>query len=163
MGVSRVMDGIPIVEELSFALHSLVKRQRIRWTLRKALLETLSSGGADAAIPEVYSREFLMRSLELRMLGLSDSAQRNGWRRFSFVRFSFSGLESIRHECGETAENLLIAQIGQWLALLVRAEDVLGRLTPNSFAFILPDTPLEEADIVMHRIVGVTGIPICCR
>lgn len=157
MGASRVMDGIPIIAELIFALHSLVKRQRTRWALKHALLDTLSSGGSDAAIEEVYSREFLMRSLELRMQGLSNSAHRNGWRRFSFVRFSFSGLNSIRHECGEEAERCLIAQIGQWLALLVRAEDIVGRFTPDSFAFILPDTPLNEADVVMQRIAGVVG------
>lgn len=156
MGASRVIDGVPVVEELRFALHVMIRRQRMRWSLRRRLAETLLASGADSVISEVYSRDFLIKSLEQR-IKISGNPPRNSSHRFSLVTFSFAGLDAMRHEFGEKAERDLLKQIGQWLTLLVRAEDMVARLTPVNFAIILADTPLDEADIVMQRIAGVIG------
>lgn len=156
MGASRVIDGVPVVEELRFALHVMIRRQRMRWSLRRSLAETLLAGGADSEISEVYGRDFLIQSLEQR-IKVSGNNPRNSSHRFSLVTFSFAGLDAMRHEFGEKAERNLLKQIGQWLTLLVRAEDVVARLTPVNFAIVLADTPLNEADIVMQRIAGVIG------
>ncbi|AMW35213.1 diguanylate cyclase [Haematospirillum jordaniae] len=158
MGASRVIDGVPVIQDLRFSLHVLIRRQRMRWALRRSLGETLTTGSdADNNMPEVYSRNFLMQSLESRIREAAASSLRNRSHRFSFVTFAFAGLDAMRHDFGEKAEHDLLRQIGQWLTLLVRAEDMVARLTPVNFAVILADTPLDEADVVMQRIAGVIG------
>ncbi|HIJ64269.1 MAG TPA: diguanylate cyclase, partial [Rhodospirillaceae bacterium] len=43
----------------------------------------------------------------------------------------------------------------QWITSLLRGEDLTVRYDENEFCVVLPDTPKDEAEIVMNRIAGV--------
>lgn len=150
MGASSALGMAPSANELRFTLRMLVRRQRLRWALRRDLGNLLTAATVDPVIPGVYSRSFLEHCLSVR---LSEQGARR--RRFSVIGLAFAGVDAIRHEFGEDSEHSLLLQIGQWLSLLVRAEDMVVSLGGARFALMLPDTPLSEAQVVMHRIAGV--------
>jgi two-component system cell cycle response regulator len=150
MGASHVLPYDAAAAELRFALMALVRRQRLRWAIRQALAATMVPALMDDRVPEVYGQAFLGAYLSAR---IASSRQRE--RKFSLIGFGFAGVDAIRHEFGEDAENSLLNQIGQWLTLLVRAEDLVARGDGARFCVTLPDTPLSEAQVVMHRIAGV--------
>lgn len=150
MGASSALRADAGITELRFTLRVLVRRQRLRWALRRSLGSQLTPATVDPVIPGVYSLPFLDLCLTARLSGAETRV-----RRFSVIEFAFAGVESIRHEFGEESERSLISQIGQWLTLLVRAEDMVASLGGSRFAVVLPDTPLSEAQVVMHRIAGV--------
>lgn len=150
VGASHVLSLTPNPQELSFALKVVIARQRTRWTIRRDLLDTLDCRVVDPKVSEVYSSAFLRSYLEARVVH-SITHQ----RQLSLVGFNFAGVDAIRHEFGRQAETHLLDQIGQWLTLLVRAEDLVARLDGAHFIVTLPDTPLAEAQVVMNRIAGV--------
>ncbi len=148
-GASRVLerDSVPVL--LRPAVTALVRRQRLRWTIRSLLQGTLADQTRDA-LPAVYSRAFLQRYLETTLL----EAKRRQ-RHLSVLFFYVPNVEGIHEQFGEEASQHLMLQVGQWISGLVRAEDVTARYGINEFCVVLPDTPLDEAQVVMHRISGV--------
>ncbi len=150
MGASHVLPYPAPPEELRFALMALVRRQRRRWALRQALDRTMTTELMDDRVRDVYNNAFLSRYLEARI-----GSARKHEREFSVIGFGFAGVDAIRHEFGEDSETSLLEQIAQWLNLLVRAEDMVARVDGARFCVTLPDTPISEAQVVMHRIAGV--------
>jgi two-component system cell cycle response regulator len=150
MGASHVMTMPLAVAEMRFVLQTLVRRQRVRWAIRQALAITRTPAVSAPGVRDAYSSAFLSDYLDCRIA----QAQQNQ-RQFSVVGFSFAGVDAIRHEFGTEAESHLLDQIGQWLSLLVRAEDLVAHLGGARFCVTLPDTPPSEAQVVMHRIAGV--------
>ncbi len=150
MGASHVMAMPLAVAEMRFVLQTLVRRQRVRWAIRQALTATHTQAVTAPVVREAYSVDFLSAYLTHRLA----QAQQNQ-RQFSVVGFSFAGVDAIRHEFGIEAESHLLDQIGQWLTLLVRAEDLVAHVGGARFCVTLPDTPPAEAQVVMHRIAGV--------
>lgn len=149
-GASNVLPASTPAATLTFVLTALVRRQRLRWAIRQALNRTLGLTTSDGVVHQVYSNAFLEAYLE-RRLGTVEARDRE----FAVIGFDFAGVEAIRKEFGPAAEASLAKQIGQWLTLLVRAEDLVAKITSSRFIVTLPDTPIEEANVVMHRIAGV--------
>lgn len=150
MGASHVLLESAPVSALRFVLTALVHRQRLRWSIREALDRTLGTKTADSLVPGCYSRTFIEGYLGHRL-----TAAKEHERQFALVGFGFAGVQAIRQEFGAEVEADLLAQIGQWLTLLVRAEDLVARFDGSRFLITLPDTPIEEAQVVMNRIAGV--------
>ncbi|MGC2854144.1 diguanylate cyclase [Novispirillum sp. DQ9] len=150
MGASAVMPLDVPAAELRFAALAQVRRQRRRWALRRALDTTLTAATVDPAAPTAYGADYLGRYLPRRV-----AATLKAHRQLSVIAFDFAGVDAIRQEFGSEAEAHLLGQIGQWLTLLVRAEDLVARQAGARFIVVLPDTPLSEAEVVMHRIAGV--------
>jgi two-component system cell cycle response regulator len=61
----------------------------------------------------------------------------------------------MRSHFGDEPARLLMRQLGQWVTGLVRAEDPTARFAEAEYCVVLPDTPLAEAEVVMHRIAGI--------
>lgn len=150
MGASAVMPLNVPDADLRVATLGQVRRQRRRWALRRALDTTLTPATVDAAAPTAYGAAYLERYLPRRI-----AAAQKAHRQLSLIAFDFAGVDAIRQEFGSEAEAHLLGQIGQWLTLLVRAEDLVARQKGARFVVVLPDTPLSEAQVVMHRIAGV--------
>jgi two-component system cell cycle response regulator len=98
----------------------------------------------------VYSRPFLEKYLEERL-----AVAKSHHRHLALVFFSIPNIEGVREHFGDDAAEHLAQQLGQWITGLLRAEDLTALYAKNEFCVILPDTPLVEAEVVMHRIAGV--------
>lgn len=149
MGASLALKMPLDIPELRFSVTTLVRRQRQRWAVRQAMDTTRTLQAVSPVAPETYNQEFLATYADQFLLSPENK------RLFSVVGLLFSGVDAICHEFGSQAEEHLLAQIGQWLTLLVRAEDLVAHIGGAKFCVVLPDTPPEEAAIVMSRIAGV--------
>lgn len=142
--------AIPVdADELRTSVLTLVRRQRSRWEIRKALGATLKAETRDAATG-LYSRAFLDAYLDDRV---AFSAPRG--RHLSIMFFRVPDIEGVRQRFGDEQAVHLRLQVAQWISGLLRGEDVTARYGENEFCVVLPDTPLAEAEIVMNRIAGV--------
>lgn len=148
-GASRVLLRPLRPGRLRAAVLTLVRRQRLRWAIRATLGQSLGPATADP-LTGAYGRPFLDRHLDLRL-----AAARERDRPLTAVLFAIPSLDSVRAHFGDAAGDHLIRQLGQWINRLVRAEDLTARFAANRFCVVLPDTPLVEAEVVMHRIAGV--------
>ena len=127
----------------------LVRRQRRAWLLRDTMAATLTPSTADT-LNGVYSAAFLHAHLD-RMLSHDPEAERP----LSLAAFTIANATSVRVRFGIEAHDVLLQQMADWITGLVRIEDVCGWLGENRFAVILPDTPADEAQEVVQRIVAV--------
>jgi two-component system cell cycle response regulator len=148
-GASRVLERPLDAATLRSLVYTLVRRQRLRWRIREALLRTQGPESCDAHTG-AYSRALLSAHLRNRV----DYAK-NRQRHLSVVSFQIPNIDGVREEFGEPAADNLLAQAGRWISGLLRVEDMSARGDGNEYVVVLPDTPIEEANIVMHRIAGV--------
>jgi two-component system cell cycle response regulator len=135
--------------ELNSAVLTLVRRQRMRWSIRSALGETLQEATKDPATG-IYTRAFLDAYLADEV----DFATSHG-RHLSIMFFRVPDIEGVRQRFGDEQAAHLRLQVAQWITGLLRGEDLTARYEENEFCVVLPDTPKEEAEIVMNRIAGV--------
>ncbi len=135
--------------ELRSAVLSLVRRQRLRWAIRQALMKTLAGDTRDEGTG-VYRRAFLDSYLAERV----EFARSHG-RHLSVIFVRIPDVENIRQRFGEPQAAHLRLQLAQWITGLLRGEDLTARYDDNEFCVVLPDTPAAEAAIVTHRIGGV--------
>lgn len=152
MGASQVLGRGARRDEIRWAVGATVRRQQTRWAIRRALGRTHAPALASELLPDLYGKAFLHAYLEDR-LAAADAQEKH----LSVIRFSFGGVAPVEDEFGAAAARHLSQQLGQWLLSLTRAEDMPAALGPADFVVVLPDTPLDEAEVVMHRIAGVIG------
>lgn len=148
-GATRVLprDAEPAL--LHSVMLSLVKRQQLRWNIRAALNDSLAPPTRDP-LTGAYSRAFFDAYVASR-LDLAKAQDRH----LSVVFFAAPNIDGVRRQFGDDAALHLTQQVGQWITGLLRAEDLTAAYAPNEFCVVLPDTPLAEAEVVMHRIAGV--------
>ena len=151
-GATRVFRGEIAPESLRFALVSLVSRQRKRWQMRLALEATRTGNTKDPS-----TGTYVFPFLESHLGHLIDTA-RTWQKHLSVVSPSiFPNVNNVRREFGDDAGNHLMQQLGQWITGLIRAEDMVARHGEHDFCVAFPDTPMEEANAVMHRVAGVVS------
>jgi len=148
-GISRMISRPVDPDLLRASVLALVRRQRLRWSLRGALAETLCPVTGDDATG-TYGRAFLDVHLASRLAFALGHK-----RHLAVIVFVVSSLEGVRGHFGDEPAAQLFRQIGQWITGLVRAEDTVARLGDAEYCAILPDTALAEAEAVMHRIAGI--------
>lgn len=148
-GATRVLprDAAPAL--LRSAVLSLVRRQQLRWSIRAALNDSLTEATRDT-VTGAYGRPFFDAYVAAR-LELAKAQNRH----LSVVFFAAPNIDGVRRQFGEDAALHLTQQVGQWIGGLLRAEDLTAAYAANEFCVVLPDTPLAEAEVVMHRIAGV--------
>jgi len=148
-GASAYFSNPPNPDELKNSVLGLVRRQRTRWAIRQALSRTMSDANRDKGT-NLYSRAFFDAYLSDRV---EQSTRQH--RHLSLMFFRIPDIEGVRQRFGETQANHLRLQCAQWITGLLRGEDMTARFDENEFCVVLPDTPKNEAEIVMHRIAGV--------
>ncbi|KAF0116419.1 MAG: response regulator [Rhodospirillaceae bacterium] len=148
-GVSRLLYRPVRSLVMQAALKPLVRRQRLRWAMRNVLVSTLRPVSQDP-LSDVYSRDFL----DLYLADRTALARKQD-RHLSLILFYIPSLPGLRSVFGEAAAGHLLRTLSQWINGLLRAEDLCARTGEHEFCVVLPDTPLNEAQVVMHRIAGV--------
>lgn len=148
-GITRIIKRPLNLSSLKAKLVMLVRRQRLRWNLRNAIETTRDPSNTDD-ITNAYTKAFFRENLLLQV----KNAQQ--WKKHhTVIFFSIVNLPSVEEQFGETAAQELLQQIHQWITSLTRVEDMVSRYDIREFCISLPDTPLEEAQLVMHRIAGI--------
>jgi two-component system cell cycle response regulator len=136
-------------DEIVAATLMLVRRQRLRQQIR-SLLAGIHRGRLRDELESVFSRAFLTAHLER----LAVAAQ--CWRKhLSVVCFQVQNLHWVAREHGDAAANDLLRQVAEWIATLVRVEDLVARNGPKEFCVVLPESSLDDAQVVAHRLSGI--------
>lgn len=148
-GATRVLPPTADPAVLHSVVLSLVRRQQLRWAIRGALNDSLAPATRDP-LTGAYGRAFFDAYLASR-LELAKEQDRH----LAVVFFAAPNIDGVRRQFGDDAALHLTQQVGQWITGLLRAEDLTAAYAPNEFCVVLPDTPLVEAEVVMHRIAGV--------
>ena len=148
-GATRVL-GRPVEPlVLKSAVLTLVRRQQLRWSIRGALNDSLTVATRET-VTGAYNRAFLEAYLASRI----ETAKAQD-RHLAVVFFAAPNIDGVRQQFGDDAALHLTQQVGQWITGLLRAEDLTASFKPHEFCVVLPDTPIHEAEVVMHRIAGV--------
>lgn len=134
--------------DLDASIMTLVRRQRARHEIRKALLATLGDETSDASAG-LYSTALLRAHLD-RLI----EASRGGQKSLSVVLFEIRNMAALRKEFGDKAADGLFAEVASWLARLVRVEDMAARVE-DGFCITFPHTSLEGAATPMNRILWI--------
>jgi two-component system cell cycle response regulator len=150
-GASRVFTGDTDPDVLRAAVLTLVHRQQLRWNIRGALGDSLAPLTRHP-VAGCYNRTFLDSYLQGRV---KDALTHE--RPLAVVCFYIPNVDAIEAQHGEDPAQHLLLQLSQWIMGLLRAEDLTASYRRNEFCVVLPDTPLAEAEVVMHRIAGVLG------
>lgn len=148
-GASRVVTRPVQPAVMRASVVPLVRRQRVRWAIRNALIKTMAPASHDP-LSDVYNEDFLLRYLAER-----SALARSRDSHMSLVMFYVPSLAGTKASFGDEAEQHLLRKLSQWINGLLRVEDLTARSGPHEFCVALPDTPLHEAEIAMYRIAGV--------
>lgn len=148
-GASIVLTGDADAALLSTYIHMLVNRQRMRWTLRdpfKATLAPQTSDSTGVAYSEAFWNAHLPRSVA--------AAQSRG-SNLALGYIDVPTLPRIEEEFGRENADILAHQLADWITGMTRIEDTVARVGDQGFVMLLPDTPEEEANRVVQRIIGI--------
>jgi two-component system cell cycle response regulator len=144
--------------EMQTTIEFLARRQKLRTAIRGQLSEIQAKAGR-GEVGGVYRRKFLLAHLE-RLTAAAEPARKH----LSLVSFQIQNLGSVVREFGAEAAEDLLRQVAEWIGALVRVEDMVARHGDKELCVVLPDTAIEDAQVVAHRISGVVlntqfGIP----
>lgn len=140
----------PIDEaELKTTVESLVRRQKRRYAVR-GRLAALQAKAGQGQVGGVFGSDFARAHLDR----LARNA-RETRKQLSVVSFQIQNLGYVTRDFGADAADDLLRQVAEWIGVLVRAEDFVGRLGEKEFCVALPDTAIEDAEVVAQRISGV--------
>jgi two-component system cell cycle response regulator len=148
-GASDVVDQMAGPERLVLRTLHLVRLQRYREAMQE-VYRTARHFATSDALTGLFSHGFLHGHLE-RMA--TDALA--GGKALSVGLFVLENLAPINAVHGYVAGDRALRQVGGMIGSLVRAEDLPARIGGNEFCVVLPDTPREAAEPVLHRIAGV--------
>ncbi len=138
-----------MADDLKTRLELLIIQQRYRFAVRKVFMQSLRPVTSDG-LTGLYSHGFLHEHLA------SQIADAEEWQKHLAVGFFDIDLfADINAEFGYVAGDLLLRQIGTMISGLLRAEDLSARYAGGSFVVVLPEPPLQVAEIALQRIAPV--------
>lgn len=126
-----------------------IRRQRQRWLLRFAI-ERLHLTGLMNEKTGAWSEEFFSPYLDVL---LADAV--NHQKPLTIVYFRILDLDNLARDFGDETPEKLMRQIANWIAGMVRVEDMLSTHDGSTFILALPDTMLAEAQFVMQRVANI--------
>ncbi|MDZ7627458.1 MAG: hypothetical protein U5J99_03490 [Parvularculaceae bacterium] len=138
----ETMSAARIGEDLGPRLETITRRASMAATMRSFLRSAEGNGGAVAASPRLFAQH------AVRCLQRADEAG----RAISFVALSLSP----KRECVSAADTrAAIDEALRTAARLVRAEDMIARLTATTLVVMLRGTVAADAERVARRLEGV--------
>ncbi len=147
---ASVVAHIPVdCDFVDVHLRMLDKGRAVRRALAKRLVGALGATSADS-LGSIYSTEFL----QAHMRRLERDAAASG-RRSSAILFFVPTIGEVAALYGDENALRLRQQVADWLAGLVRVEDIVGRAGADEFLMLLPETGQDDADRVRRRVTGV--------
>lgn len=130
-------------------LHMLLRGRERRRAIGQRIAATLEPKTIDN-LGSIYSADFICSHLE--RLG-RDKADRGTVS--SAILFFVPTVGEVAALYGMEEAALLRRQLANWLAALVRVEDMIAHTGTDEFLALLPETGLTEAKLVRDRTIGV--------
>jgi two-component system cell cycle response regulator len=149
LGASDVFTLPLDVGELNARIESLVAQQRYRLALRRLFPRFKRPLTCDG-LTGVYSHGFMNEHLSALV------ADAGAWNKpLTVAVIDVVDLSRINTQYGYAAGDKLLRQVGTMMRGMIRGEDLCARSRGDEFVFLLPETPVHEAEIALKRIVAV--------
>jgi diguanylate cyclase (GGDEF)-like protein len=104
------------------------------------------------ALTGLHNRRYFHETLAREV----SRAQRYG-RRLALVVFDLDDFKAINDRIGHLAGDAVLAEIAERVRDVVRAADIACRVGGDEFAVILPESSMEDADQLYHRVRGAVS------
>lgn len=148
-GASDVLYRPVSPEQLRYRCQRLVSQHRYRLAMQKVLASCRQGENQDA-LTGLYNHGYLHAHLDRMM----EDCRGNG-KALTVGMFEISNMDALNNDVGFAAADHLLRQVGALIRGLIRIEDLPARYDGRRFAVVLPDTPLDAAKPVLHRLAGV--------
>lgn len=130
-----------------------------QFQLHLSRLKVMESLCQQLGLPEVSKKDVIdadagmpTRASFLRHLEVVTQAVEMGKINATLALIRVDQYNTITHQYGRDASNLLLKQLGQVIRTNLREDDVLGYAEPNRVAVLLLETKKENAKIPLNRI-----------
>jgi diguanylate cyclase (GGDEF)-like protein len=104
------------------------------------------------ALTGLHNRRYFHETLAREV----SRAQRYG-RRLAIVVFDLDDFKAINDRIGHLAGDAVLAEIAERVRDAVRAADIPCRVGGDEFAVILPESSMDDADQLYHRVRGAVS------
>jgi diguanylate cyclase (GGDEF)-like protein len=121
--------------------------QSCRLQLQERTVEMQTQAVRDT-LTQVWNRVEMLRLVQRELM----RAQRQGGET-CLVLIELDGLRSVNERWGAVVVERLLVAVSHLLGEGLRATDEVGRMTPESFAILLPQTTQEEARVLADRLL----------
>jgi diguanylate cyclase (GGDEF)-like protein len=104
------------------------------------------------ALTGLHNRRYFHETLAREV----SRAQRYG-RQLALVVFDLDDFKAINDRIGHLAGDAVLAEIAERIRGVVRAADIACRVGGDEFAVVLPESSMEDADQLYHRLRGAVS------
>jgi diguanylate cyclase (GGDEF)-like protein len=138
-------------EEVTRELEELAQRAGPAIANARRFREARQLADLDA-LTGLHNRRYFHETLAREV----SRAQRYG-RRLALVVFDLDDFKAINDRIGHLAGDAVLAEIAERVRDVVRAADIACRVGGDEFAVILPESSMDDADQLYHRVRGAVS------
>lgn len=137
--------------ELMARVRTQVRRKRFADRLWENLHLSMQMATTDA-VTGLYNRHYMTSHLETQL----QSAQRNQ-KSLSVAMLDIDHFKAVNDSYGHAAGDEILREFAQRVVRNVRGVDVVARFGGEEFIVIMPDTELEDAQVIAERLLSTIG------
>ncbi len=146
LGANEVFEPGISIAEIVLRLRRVLRRKRRADRVRAQLQDGLRLAMIDP-LTGLHNRRYAMA----RLTALSESAHLRG-QSFAVMIADLDRFKSVNDRFGHAAGDAVLVEVSRRLAANLRTEDLLARVGGEEFLIVLPDTTLEDAKAIAHRL-----------
>lgn len=147
LGASDVVAGPVAPREVALRARALIARRRLREAVRDQVRLGLRAAVTDS-LTGLFNRRYAEANIP-RMAGRG--------RGLSLLMIDIDHFKAINDGWGHGAGDRVLVEVARRLRAALRPTDLLVRHGGEEFVVALPDTALEEAQVVAERLRGAVG------
>ncbi len=148
-GVTDILYAPFSQAQINARLMSLVRESRFRDAMKHIYAKARHLATSDA-LTGLYSRGFLLSHMQ----SVIRDAQKYG-HALTVIAMNVGNIRDINSQYGYIVGDRILRQVGEAIGLLTRGEDLAARYSGSGFVVLLPDTPVEAANVAMRRIRAI--------
>ena len=150
-GVTDILYSPFSQAQINARLMSLVRESRFRDAMKHIYAKARHLATSDA-LTGLYSRGFLISHMQsvIRDAVKYDHA-------LTVIALNVGNIKEINSQYGYIVGDRILRQVGEAIGLLTRGEDLAARYSGSGFVVLLPDTPVEAANVAMRRIRAIVN------
>ena len=146
LGANEVFEPGLGTAEIALRLRRVLARKRRADRARAQVQDGLRLAMIDP-LTGLYNRRYAMARLAV----LSEAAHAPG-RSFAVMIADLDRFKLVNDRYGHAAGDAVLVEVSRRLAANLRDDDLLARVGGEEFLIVLPDTTLDEANAIAHRL-----------